>query len=121
MIQSTNTYARAHGGEQAYHSVVTRYHVYTDVWITPAGKQLILKREHGYKLVENTMALRRTVSSSVTYLKQLHPFRGSFSIVVSTSFAGSWESGGMVTVLKFCVFISFGYTTNVKCHNFCKL
>ena len=80
-IQSTNTYAHAHGGKQAYHSVAKGHRVYTGVWITPAGKQLMVKCENGYEHVEKTMAPRRTASSSVTYLERFHSFRGSFSIV----------------------------------------
>ena len=66
----------------------------------------MVKREHDYNHVENTIAIRRMVSLLVTYLEQLHLFRDSFSTIVSTSFAGSWGRERMVTVLKFRVFIS---------------
>ena len=61
----------------------------------------MVEREHGNEHDVNSTAVKRTMSSSVIYLEQFHMFCGSFSSVVATSFAESWERGDTVTMYTF--------------------
>lgn len=77
--QQTPTQVHIMVSSGSYHSVVKGHHVYKDVLVPQAGN----------RATNMLITSKAAVSSSVTDLKQLHSFCGSFASMVTTSFGGS--------------------------------